>query len=200
MKRAAPYDREAALDAAVTLFWTKGYFATSLKDIEGALNMKPGSIYAAFSSKEALFRAALERYFQTSKTTLKTAFERADSPLKGLANYLRAIADNETQHPQCHACMLVKTLLGATALEESMADDARNYLDQLMMEIAAAFDRAKAAGELPADADSGRLARRYQSCITAIRIELHRGTNQAELAMLTEDMAQGIEQLSAQAS
>ena len=62
MARTASYDRDQALDAAMTLFWLKGYHATSLKDLEGALKMKPGSIYAAFQSKEALFRATLERY------------------------------------------------------------------------------------------------------------------------------------------
>ncbi|MDX1730552.1 MAG: helix-turn-helix domain-containing protein, partial [Aurantimonas coralicida] len=47
---ARPYDRDAALDAALRLFWAKGYHATSLKDLEAALTMKPGSIYAAFQS------------------------------------------------------------------------------------------------------------------------------------------------------
>lgn len=55
MTRAAPYDRETALDAAMALFWDKGFHATSLKDLEAALAMKPGSIYAAFVSKENLY-------------------------------------------------------------------------------------------------------------------------------------------------
>ena len=50
MARAAPYDRDATLDAAMSLFWERGYHATSLKDLEAALSMKPGSIYAAFKS------------------------------------------------------------------------------------------------------------------------------------------------------
>ena len=67
MTRAQPYNRDAAIDAAMTLFWQKGYHATSLKDLEGALSMKPGSIYAAFSSKENLFNLSLERYFTSNR-------------------------------------------------------------------------------------------------------------------------------------
>ncbi|MGV8985829.1 MAG: TetR/AcrR family transcriptional regulator [Cypionkella sp.] len=61
MTRAAPYDRDTALNAAVSLFWNKGFHATSLKDLETTLHMNPGSIYAAFSSKENLYLLALER-------------------------------------------------------------------------------------------------------------------------------------------
>ena len=62
MGRTATYDRDAVLKAAMELFWARGYHTTSLKDLERALDMRPGSIYAAFGSKEALFRAALDRY------------------------------------------------------------------------------------------------------------------------------------------
>ena len=55
MARRAGYDRDEVLARAQALFWRKGYHTTSLKDLEAALNMRPGSIYAAFGSKEALF-------------------------------------------------------------------------------------------------------------------------------------------------
>jgi len=61
MARAANYDRDVALAAALSVFWRKGYHATSLKDLETNLDMKPGSIYAAFESKENRYLLALER-------------------------------------------------------------------------------------------------------------------------------------------
>ncbi|MDO7728229.1 MAG: TetR/AcrR family transcriptional regulator, partial [Loktanella sp.] len=91
MTRAQPYNRDAAIDAAMTLFWQKGYHATSLKDLEGALSMKPGSIYAAFSSKENLFNLSLERYFTSNRDEFRKFMAAADTPLTGLANFLRKI-------------------------------------------------------------------------------------------------------------
>tara|TARA_R110002072_G_scaffold11431_35_gene51753 strand:+ start:6095 stop:6697 length:603 start_codon:yes stop_codon:yes gene_type:complete len=195
MTRARPYDRDTALDAALTVFWQKGYHATSLKDLEAALNMKPGSIYAAFSSKESLFLSALERYFRQNREELRSLAEQAETPLKGLADHLRGIGRKHDADPQCRACMLIKTLLDTTASEDMIADTARRYLDQIKAEIAAAFDLAKSRGELPQDADSDRLARRYQSNITALKIEAHRGTDKADLAALAEDMAHEVERL-----
>ncbi len=55
-------DRDAALDAAMRLFWERGYEGTSVADLAQAMHMTPPSIYEAFGDKEALFRKALARY------------------------------------------------------------------------------------------------------------------------------------------
>ena len=69
MARPAIHDRDEALARALRLFWAQGFHATSLKDIEKALDMRPGSIYAAFGSKEGLYRAALARYAADARAT-----------------------------------------------------------------------------------------------------------------------------------
>ena len=86
MSRSAPYDRDTALAAAMDVFWEKGFHATSLKDLEAALEMKPGSIYAAFSSKENLYLLALERYFARSRAGFRDQVARAALPLNALAD------------------------------------------------------------------------------------------------------------------
>ena len=189
---ARPYDRDAALDAALRLFWAKGYHATSLKDLEAALTMKPGSIYAAFQSKEALFLAALERYFLRNRAGLAARLAAAPTPIAGLTDYLRALGRGELGEDPVHACMLVKTLLDATPNDPAIANAARHYLDLMRAEIAAAFERARTAGEIQDDADAERLATRFQSDVTALRIEAHRGTDRAALAQLADGMAADI--------
>ncbi len=193
MTRARPYDRDTALDAALTLFWKKGYHATSLKDLEAALQMKPGSIYAAFKSKEALFLLALDRYYQRNRQTLADLQTAHASPLTALAEFLRSFAKAEADDPKRRACMVVRTMLDATEGEAALAVQSRHYLDKMTGEFRAIFDAAKAAGELPEDADTARLARRYQANLTALRIEAQRGLEAAALSDLSEDMACEIE-------
>lgn len=195
MKRARPYDRDAALDAAVNLFWTKGYHATSLKDLEAALHMKPGSIYAAFTSKQALYLAALERYFDSSRKAFASGMENAASPLAALSEYLRQLARSRSEVPQGRACMLTKTLIDTTTTDADIAAQANSYLEEILADFAAAFERSKQIGELPQELDSGRLARRYQSNINALRIELHRGMEQSQITALAEDMVEDLERL-----
>ena len=195
MVRAAPYDREIALDAAMSLFWDKGYHATSLKDLEATLHMKPGSIYAAFSSKENLYLLSLEHYFETARARLRTQLLQASSLLAGLGEHLRSYARLSQGDTARQVCMLTKTLVDTRSTDPLIAQKTQEYLGWIRSEFATAFDRAKALGELPADADSNRLARRFQANITALRFELHQGAPQDEIVNLADDMAKELEQL-----
>ena len=197
MGRAQPYDRDAALAAATALFWRKGYHATSLKDLEAALSMKPGSIYAAFKSKEALFLESLDRYFVAGRDELSAIVETTTSPLCALADFLLSFADTERTGNGPYACMVVKTMLDATLEDAEIAARSRQYLDDMQGEIVRGFQRAKELGELSADADIDLLAHRFQAELTALRIEAQRGCAPEKLRALAESMALDVERLRA---
>lgn len=195
MSRSAPYDREIALDAAMALFWEKGFHATSLKDLEGALTMKPGSIYAAFTSKENLYLLALKRYFEASRAGFRGHVARATSPLKALASHFRAYSQMAPDDMSRQACMLTKTMVDTRTTDPAIAATTREYLTAMHSEFADAFKAAQLAGELPMTADTNRLARRFQSNLTALRLALHQGMENQDFAQLAEDMATEVEDL-----
>ena len=60
--RPAAFDKDAALEAAMRLFWERGYEGTSMADLSQAMGVHPSSIYAAFGDKQALFALAAKRY------------------------------------------------------------------------------------------------------------------------------------------
>src|SRR5438128_6606080 len=61
------FDMTKALDSAMEVFWRKGYEGASVADLTEAMGINSPSLYAAFGSKEGLFRAVLERYDQRRK-------------------------------------------------------------------------------------------------------------------------------------
>lgn len=195
MARTARYDRDTALEAAMTLFWRKGYHATSLKDLEVVLKLKPGSIYAAFQSKENLFLLALRRYFERSRQGFRKHMANATSPLAGLAEHFRSYADLAPEDVSRQACMLTKTLVDTKTTDPKIAEATRIYLDQMREEFATAFAAAREAGELPQNAEPERLARRFQANVTALRLELHLGSAKGVIKELSEDMAREIESI-----
>jgi len=181
----------------MSLFWRKGYHATSLKDLEAALAMKPGSIYAAFRSKEALFLDSLDRYFKRSLAGLDARMAQSETVLGGLAGHLRGFGAPEAPGAeQCDGarmCMIVKTLVETTEADGAVAARARECFDGMRAAFAEWFRRAREAGELPAEADPEQLARRYQTEISALRLEAHRGGDPAALAELADALARDVQ-------
>src|SRR3979411_1663755 len=64
------FDRDAALEAAMFLFWRKGFEAASMNDLCDAMGVRSPSLYAAFGSKEALYLEAVEHYVRTQGPTV----------------------------------------------------------------------------------------------------------------------------------
>lgn len=60
--RPRAFDRDEALDRAIRLFWTRGYEATSVRDLSEELGIGQPSLYHAFGGKRALFDEAVAAY------------------------------------------------------------------------------------------------------------------------------------------
>lgn len=60
--RPLTFDPDQALDAAMRVFWLKGYEGASLSDLTEAMGINKPSLYARFGDKRGLFLAAIDRY------------------------------------------------------------------------------------------------------------------------------------------
>ncbi len=86
--RPLSFDREAALEQAMQLFWRHGFEATSVAELTTAMGITPPSLYAAFGDKKALFREAVARYLAVPATGIyppATAREAARDLLRAAA-------------------------------------------------------------------------------------------------------------------
>lgn len=196
MARHASYDREDVLAKAQALFWRKGYHATSLKDLEAALDMRPGSIYAAFGSKEALFSETLKGYGRHALNQFQRVQKAATSPLAGLADHVRAFACIDPDTAPSQACMLVKTLLEVPDSDPVLRRQTEELMQRMESEFAAAFRAAQNQGELPKSANPERLASRLQAAIFGLRAYAQRSDTQDRITLMAEDIALDIEALS----
>jgi len=189
------YDREEVLQRALDVFWAKGFRGTSMKDLEAALGMHPGSIYAAFSSKEKLFEEALERYAARSGERLEQTFAETPSPLQGLANHVRGLGSLAPADGPSRACMLVKTVLETPDDDPVVRRTAEALLRNVEASFADAFRRAQVQGELPAAADPDHLATWLQMQIIGLRAYAQRSDAGPKVRALAEDIARSVEML-----
>lgn len=182
MGRPASYDRNTALTSAMNLFWRQGYQGTSLKDLENELGMRPGSIYAAFQSKEALFRECLALYDSNIGSYLEQLAAQDPSPIAGLSTCLLSLAglsENEDFPP----CMLIKTMLEATRDDtgsEIFGGASRDLFKRMQLIVLQQVEAAQKAGELQDTMPSNVLARRLHTASIGIRIQIQVSPDNAE--------------------
>jgi AcrR family transcriptional regulator len=191
MARTANFDREVALNRAVELFWSRGYYASSMKHIEKALDMRPGSLYATFGSKSGLFAEALEAYAVSAGNDFDQIVDGAPSIIDGLKGYLRSFAQPCSVDDQApaQACMLIKTLLEVNAEDDALRSQVDVILAGIEKKLCQALEQAKAKGELRADVECPRLARLLQTQVIGLRAFAERKVPGAQLEALADDMA-----------
>jgi len=174
------FDPDQALDAAMRVFWRKGYEGTSLTDLTEAMKINRPSLYAAFGSKETLFRKALDRYAE------------------GPASYLRAAMNAPTARAAVEQILFGAINLLSNPLNPSMCLIAQGTLvsgedaDPIRREVAARrqkgeaglrarLERAVTDGELPPDTDAAGLARYFVTVMRGLGISALSGATREEL-------------------
>src|SRR6266481_5755440 len=74
--RPRAFDVDQALEAALKVFWAKGYEGASLPDLTRAMGINRPSLYAAFGNKQSLFKKALQRYINGHASYVQDALNQ----------------------------------------------------------------------------------------------------------------------------
>ena len=184
--RPREFDREAALEAAMLLFWRKGYAAASMHDLCDAMGVRSPSLYAAFESKEALYLAAIEHYVRTQAPPVWGRLAEGTTARAGIENLLSAAAEILPKSRSAPAgCMAV---LGAISDEwpAPIARAIRKVRLEMLDHLRARIEAAIASGELPAATDTDALSRLYLSIYEGMAIQAKDGATPAELMTIAK--------------
>ena len=170
MARPAAYNREEILELAMRAFWDKGYNATSMSDLVAITNLKPGSLYWAFRSKEDLLLAALDHYGKTSIRKVKSTLTDAGSPLNGIRDVFFMIAGEISDPCRNHGCFLVNSVLELSRQNRRVQKLVTSHLDVLESLFRETLESARAVGELPPQKNPASLASFLICSIWGLRV------------------------------
>ncbi len=181
--RPKSFDPDEALDAALRVFWAKGYEGASLADLTEAMGINRPSLYAEFGNKEALFRRAYQRYADDSKTR-GDAFGH-QSAREAYESFLRATAEGAA-HPEHPGCLFVTSALVGGDVAESVRRMLCEARQCLVDDWRARFYRARDEGELPPDVDPAALARYVMTVANGLSVAATGGATAEELRAVAE--------------
>jgi AcrR family transcriptional regulator len=154
--RPREFDRAAALEKALVLFWERGYEATSMAALTAATCVGAPSLYAAFGSKRDLFDEVVREYGRTHHAFMAKALLEEPTFKAGMARMLREAAEAYTRPGLPRGCLVISAAVNCSTSEVRQALQAQraNDLEALERLIQLAIDN----GELATDTDASTLA------------------------------------------
>ena len=179
--RPRSFDRSAALVRAMEVFWTKGYEGASISDLTEAMGIGSPSLYAAFGSKEALFREAIELYGRTEGPAIWDAVENAPDARSAVAGFLTATAHSFSRPGKPRGCMVVLSQLNPTEASASVCAALRENRAQGQSGLERRLRRAVEVGELAPGTDVAALAAFYLTVQQGMSIQARDGASEETL-------------------
>jgi len=170
MARPASFDREQVLGRATEAFWDHGYGATSISQLVEATKLQPGSLYAAFDSKQGLFLAALDFYATRSLQRLRGALDGAADPLQGIHRFFGQLVRASAESKRPRGCLLVNTVLEVGRHDPEVQARVKAHLAEVESVFVAALEKAQVQGLLAADRSPKSLARFLMITIWGLRV------------------------------
>lgn len=188
-KRGRPrsFDRTAALARAMEVFWIKGYEGASIADLTAAMGIGSPSLYAAFGSKEALFREAVELYGATEGKKIWSVLDAAPTAREAIEGFLMATAASFARPGKPAGCMIVLSALNATEASESVCQALRARRTENQKALETRLRRAVEDGELSPGIDLRAVAAFYLTVQQGMSIQARDGAIRETLERIARD-------------
>lgn len=155
MARNKAFDPEERMRLAQDVFWEKGYHATSMSDLSGAMQLNPGSIYDTYGSKHALFLQCLADYAEEALQDYKNAAAATHSPLNAVHCIIYRAAAKVAAGPE-KVCMVRKSTFEMDQDKEVLQVIKKH--DRVVQLVKSLLLKAQEQGELGKEKDAAVLA------------------------------------------
>jgi AcrR family transcriptional regulator len=183
MGRPRGFAENAALEAAMRVFWEQGYEGSTLADLTEAMGINRSSMYATFGDKEALFLLAIARYSDGPAAYVREALEQptvqavVEALLYGALELL-----TDPSHPR--GCLSVQGALACGSHAELMKRAMIEWRRRGESDIEKRLQRARMEGDLAKHVNPGDLARYISTVLSGLSVQAASGTTRAEMTRL----------------
>ncbi|MFP1132945.1 TetR/AcrR family transcriptional regulator [Asticcacaulis sp. W401b] len=176
MARPQEFNREDVLEKAMSLFWNKGYEATSLTDLIETTGLSKSSLYSSFGDKHAVFLAAYDRYRAARASEMNAILERG-SAREAIETFFRKIVSDAKATEFSDGCMSTNQ-----AVEMAPHDPlVRHRVDQdfklIEAALARAIERGRTDGSVGDAVNPVRLARLFVVAFPGLQVMVRAGSD-----------------------
>lgn len=159
MARPQEYDARDALRESLTVFWNKGYEATSVADLLEATGLSKSSLYSGFGGKRELFLSAFDSY-RAQRVVEMNRMLAEGTGREAIERFFGAII-RDSQDPTAprYGCMSTNEAVELAPHDPEVRARVTADFDTIEAAIAKTVSRGQADGSISAGKDAAEVAR-----------------------------------------
>ena len=185
--RPREFDRDEAVAGAMELFWAQGYEGTTLADLQKAMGgITAPSFYAAFGSKEALFREAVELYKKTQGAPVLKALAEGRTARASIEGMLRAAVESVCGQGKPRGCLMVLGAINCMPANKGVESFMRQQRSIREKFIRQRLRRGIAEGNVPKATNLNALVSFYTSIVDGLSVRARDGASRKTLIAITD--------------
>lgn len=170
MARPREFDTILALNKAMHVFWEKGYEATSLTDLTGAMEISKSSFYETFGNKHELYLSAIRHYGQTMIDRAVALLEGEGPALEAIEGMFDAFIDKTVGPEGRKGCMLSNCTVEMASRNGDAKAVVTECLSRLRQGFVKAVARGQAAGEISTTRDAESFGGYLMSSLSGMQV------------------------------
>jgi len=190
--RPLEFDPDAALGAAMHVFWRKGYEHTSMQDLLDAMGLSKSSLYQAFGGKQALFERCMTHYGDEMIGGLRAALQTSPSGLGFIRRFLESVLDEARGVCEAKGCLVLNTANEFARRNPQIAQAVAQGLNRFHEVLRAAVMRAQQEGDIEANRDAAMLATYLVSSMSGLKTLSKAGAGESTLQGVIELTLRGL--------
>jgi len=162
MGRHFEFNRDETLSKAMSVFWQKGYKATSMKDLVDEMGIQPGSIYNTFGDKHSLFIESIKHYGEVVTSNTIKVLNEGESPVENITKFFHDMI-SRPYDKQCIGCLVVNTVVELAPHDEQAAEVVNTILKNIEKAFYDCLLKAQVLGQISGESNIKALASYFAS-------------------------------------
>ncbi|MFG6433062.1 TetR/AcrR family transcriptional regulator [Roseateles sp. LYH14W] len=168
--RTKEFEPDEIADAAMKVFWQRGYAATSIQDLVDGTGLSRSSLYSTFENKQGLYQHALRRYQTVTQANVELLASPEASPKALIRQLLMRIIEDELSDPLRRGCLVANATLEMAGQDDAVAELVAHNFQHLKKALEKLIQRGQQSGELSAVKSPRALARFFVNTIQGLRV------------------------------
>ena len=189
MARPREFDEDQVAEALLQTFWNLGYAATTLPHLSSASGLGPGSLYAAFGNKEAMFGIAIDRY----QAYLAEAFVSDARGLEAIRILFNKVVSLTVKDPDRRGCLVINAVPESKTLTDITQKKLKNGLGGFRKLIRLRLIEALNNSNLQDDTNLEPLTASLASSAVGIRVLGRAGMGRKHLQSIADGVVMLVE-------